>query len=85
MRCTIDSYNILLVFFDLHGYARKPIKIYLTLPYLSVAVYQEPLVQVLDIPNELPEHRANGWKSRSLLEPDNGEVATCMLKWLSKW
>ena len=52
-------------------------------PYLSVAVHQEPLVQVLDIPNELSEHRANGWKSRSLLEPDNGEVATCMLKWFS--
>ena len=83
VRCTIDSYNILLVFFDLHGYARKPIKIYFTLPYLSVAVYQEPLVQVLDIPNELPEHRANGLKSRSLLEPDDGEVATYMLKWLS--
>ena len=85
VRCAIDSYNILLVFFDLHGYARKPIKIYFTLPYLSVAVYQEPLVQVLDIPNELPEHRANGWKSRSLLEPDNSEVATCMLKWFRKW
>ena len=83
VRCAIDSHNILLVFFDLHGYARKPIKIYFTLPYLSVAVYQEPLVQVLDIPNELPEHRANGLKSRSLLEPDDGEVATYMLKWLS--
>ena len=67
---------------NLRGYARTSNQKILK-PYLSVAVHQEPLVQVLDIPNELPEHRANGLKSRSLLEPDDGEVATYMLKWLS--
>ena len=39
-------------------------------------------MQVFDIPHELPEHRADGREIRPLLKSDDGEVATCMLKWV---
>ena len=45
-------------------------------------MHQEPLVQVFDIPYELPEHRADGREIRPLLKSDDGEVATCVLKWV---
>ena len=47
-------------------------------------MHQEPLVQVFDIPHELPKHRADGREIRPLLKPDDGEAWADLIAAMAK-